>query len=198
MKISQRRFVQASALGGAGLALVRAVHRAAAQAADRPGGPCATVCNHWSYIGIGRQPGVESNVLPVMDASEMADRPPADRRPPARQGLPLHRFKPYAAFSFPQDERPGLRVVGRRSPGQPGQRSARHRAAINASNRDGPSGPEDRAGRPTPCPTHFSHSTMEDSHLQTRLTSFSRIGGCPIVRMRRQMQHFPRMVHQKA
>ncbi|MBI4584712.1 MAG: hypothetical protein HY717_11920 [Planctomycetes bacterium] len=35
-----------------------------------------TLCNHWSYIGIGWQLGIESNVLSVTDAMEMADRPP--------------------------------------------------------------------------------------------------------------------------
>ena len=35
-----------------------------------------TICNHWSYIGIGWQLGIESCVLSVTDAMEMADRPP--------------------------------------------------------------------------------------------------------------------------
>jgi hypothetical protein len=37
---------------------------------------CLTICNHWSYIGIGWQLGIESCVLSVTDAMEMADRPP--------------------------------------------------------------------------------------------------------------------------
>ena len=39
-------------------------------------GVCIALCNHWSYIGIGWQLGLESNVLSVVDAMEMADRPP--------------------------------------------------------------------------------------------------------------------------
>jgi alpha-mannosidase len=35
-----------------------------------------TICNHWSYIGIGWQLGIESCVLSVTDAMELADRPP--------------------------------------------------------------------------------------------------------------------------
>lgn len=34
------------------------------------------LCNHWSYTGIGWQLGLESNVLSVLDAMELADRPP--------------------------------------------------------------------------------------------------------------------------
>ena len=37
---------------------------------------CVTVCNHWSYTGIGWQLGIESSVLSVTDAMEMADREP--------------------------------------------------------------------------------------------------------------------------
>ena len=46
--------------------------------AARPLGPdfCVTLCNHWSYIGIGWQLGIESCVLAVTDAMEMADREP--------------------------------------------------------------------------------------------------------------------------
>jgi alpha-mannosidase len=39
-------------------------------------GVCLTICNHWSYIGIGWQLGIESCVLSATDAMEMADRPP--------------------------------------------------------------------------------------------------------------------------
>jgi hypothetical protein len=52
-------------------ALVQIAH-AAAPGADF----CVTVCNHWSYIGIGWQLGIESCVLSVTDAMEMADREP--------------------------------------------------------------------------------------------------------------------------
>lgn len=39
-------------------------------------GVCLAVCNHWSYIGIGWQLGIESCVLSVLDGMEMADREP--------------------------------------------------------------------------------------------------------------------------
>ncbi len=39
-------------------------------------GLCLTLCNHWSYIGIGWQMGIESCVLSVIDALELADRQP--------------------------------------------------------------------------------------------------------------------------
>ena len=44
--------------------------------AEAPAGVCLTICNHWSYIGIGWQLGIESNVLSVTDAMELADRAP--------------------------------------------------------------------------------------------------------------------------
>jgi alpha-mannosidase len=47
-----------------------------AAAAEEVTGLCLTICNHWSYIGIGWQLGIESCVLSVTDAMEMADRPP--------------------------------------------------------------------------------------------------------------------------
>jgi alpha-mannosidase len=43
---------------------------------EKMGGICLTICNHWSYIGIGWQLGIESCVLSATDAMEMADRPP--------------------------------------------------------------------------------------------------------------------------
>ena len=47
-----------------------------ARAAEPTAGLCLTICNHWSYIGIGWQLGIESCVLSATDAMEMADRPP--------------------------------------------------------------------------------------------------------------------------
>jgi alpha-mannosidase len=47
-----------------------------AAAAEQSPGLCLTICNHWSYIGIGWQLGIESCVLSVTDAMELADRPP--------------------------------------------------------------------------------------------------------------------------
>jgi len=37
---------------------------------------CFTICNHWSYIGIGWNLGLESCVVSVIDALEIADREP--------------------------------------------------------------------------------------------------------------------------
>ena len=37
---------------------------------------CFTICNHWSYIGIGWNLGLESCVMSVIDAMEIADREP--------------------------------------------------------------------------------------------------------------------------
>ena len=47
-----------------------------AQAAGKPEGICITLCNHWSYIGIGWQLGIESCVLSAVDAMGMADLAP--------------------------------------------------------------------------------------------------------------------------
>jgi len=51
---------------------------AAAWAAPPAGigeGVCIALCNHWSYIGIGWQLGLESNVLSVVDASTWMPAP---------------------------------------------------------------------------------------------------------------------------
>jgi hypothetical protein len=45
-------------------------------AANPSHGICLALCNHWSYTGIGWQLGIESNVLSVTDAMEVADRSP--------------------------------------------------------------------------------------------------------------------------
>ena len=37
---------------------------------------CFAICNHWSYIGIGWNLGLESCVVSVIDALEIADREP--------------------------------------------------------------------------------------------------------------------------
>lgn len=42
-------------------------------------GVCLTICNHWSYIGIGWQLGIESCMLSVLDGMETADRKPGAR-----------------------------------------------------------------------------------------------------------------------
>src|SRR5512136_1719345 len=74
--ITRRAFMRTGVAGGAG-ALVAwpAFPRAKGQAEAAPG-VCLTICNHWSYIGIGWQLGIESCVLSATDGMEMADRPP--------------------------------------------------------------------------------------------------------------------------
>ena len=79
--MTRRRFLQAGALSGAGVTLLHpaAILRTATpemQAAGTAQGICVTVANHWSYIGIGWQLGIESCVLSATDAMEMADRAP--------------------------------------------------------------------------------------------------------------------------
>ena len=67
--MTRRTLLRTSLLGSAASAL-------AAPAAETSEGVCIALCNHWSYIGIGWQLGLESDVLSVVDAMEMADRPP--------------------------------------------------------------------------------------------------------------------------
>ncbi len=74
--ISRRRFLEASLLGGAGAAFFFPAGGFLAKATDSGEGICVTLCNHWSYTGIGWQLGIESCVLSVTDAMEMADRAP--------------------------------------------------------------------------------------------------------------------------
>ena len=74
--LSRRDFLHADVAGIAGAILVWPGLGGTSLAADASGGVCVTLCNHWSYIGIGWQLGIESCVLSVTDAMEMADRPP--------------------------------------------------------------------------------------------------------------------------
>jgi len=74
--ITRRNFIQASVLGGAGAVLIDPARVLRAQAAGSAKSICVTLANHWSYIGIGWQLGIESCVLSATDAMEMADRPP--------------------------------------------------------------------------------------------------------------------------
>ncbi len=75
MEASRRKFLQ-TGLTGAGLAWANTALPAALGAKGKPIDFCVALCNHWSYIGIGWQLGIESNVLSLVDAMEMADRPP--------------------------------------------------------------------------------------------------------------------------
>ena len=75
-EITRRNFLQVSLAGGAGAAFFAPSPVALAPAANAADSICVTLANHWSYIGIGWQLGLESCVLSVVDAMEMADRPP--------------------------------------------------------------------------------------------------------------------------
>jgi hypothetical protein len=74
--LSRRAFLKAAAAQGS-LAILAGPALLEAESATTPStGLCVTICNHWSYIGIGWQLGIESCVLSVTDAMELADRPP--------------------------------------------------------------------------------------------------------------------------
>ena len=79
-RTSRRRFLKMSIAGGLGGAMAWPLltHAAGAAEAAAAEGPdfCVTLCNHWSYIGIGWQLGIESCMLAYLDAVEMADREP--------------------------------------------------------------------------------------------------------------------------
>ena len=77
--VSRRRFLEASLKAGSGAAVLFPAAGIFAKATASPGGSqgiCVTLCNHWSYTGIGWQLGIESDVLSVMDGMEIFDRPP--------------------------------------------------------------------------------------------------------------------------
>ena len=74
--ISRRRFLEASLLGGAGATFFFPASGLLVKATESRGGICVTLCNHWSYTGIGWPLGLESCVLSATDAMEMADRAP--------------------------------------------------------------------------------------------------------------------------
>ena len=73
-EITRRHFVK---LGVGTLSAAMLPIRGSLLAAPNPDqGICITLCNHWSYIGIGWQLGIESCVLSAEDAMGMADRSP--------------------------------------------------------------------------------------------------------------------------
>lgn len=74
--MSRREFVTITSVGGLGAALAAPLGNLPAQAQGDAGGICITLCNHWSYIGIGWQLGIESCVLSAIDAMGMADLDP--------------------------------------------------------------------------------------------------------------------------
>ncbi|MDR3677380.1 MAG: twin-arginine translocation signal domain-containing protein, partial [Acidobacteriota bacterium] len=69
--ISRREFVKVTSASGLGAALSPSLSNLLAQAAGKHEGICITLCNHWSYIGIGWQLGIESCVLSAIDAMGM-------------------------------------------------------------------------------------------------------------------------------
>lgn len=77
--LSRRDVLKAGLAGGTGFALVGLGGLAKALAAPSGERLCVAVCSHWSYIGIGWQLGIESNVVSVTDAMEIVDRPPTPR-----------------------------------------------------------------------------------------------------------------------
>jgi alpha-mannosidase len=98
--LSRRDFLGAGILGGAGAVLVLPALGDLAFAADaqKDKGFCLAVCNHWSYIGIGWQLGLESCVLALKDAMEIADRPP---HIPSSLDMDAHAFE-VMAEKFPE------------------------------------------------------------------------------------------------
>ncbi len=74
--VSRRDLLKVGLTTGTGAALLGWGGLGKAWAAETDKRLCMAVCNHWSYIGIGWQLGIESNVLSVTDAMEVVDRPP--------------------------------------------------------------------------------------------------------------------------
>ena len=74
--VTRRGFLKVAAAGGAGTVLAWPAVVQHAAAAEGSVDVCLTICNHWSYIGIGWQLGIESCVVSVTDGMEMVDRPP--------------------------------------------------------------------------------------------------------------------------
>jgi alpha-mannosidase len=74
--LTRRAFLKTSLAQGALAVLAGPALLQAARADEPSPGLCVTICNHWSYIGIGWQLGLESCVLSATDAMELADRPP--------------------------------------------------------------------------------------------------------------------------
>jgi alpha-mannosidase len=72
--LTRRFWLKAGSLGGLGVLAIPAAEAAQDTAADSR--ICVTVANHWSYIGIGWQLGIESCARSVVDSLELADRPP--------------------------------------------------------------------------------------------------------------------------
>ncbi len=96
--MTRRTFLQAGLVGGTGVAVFGPARGVAVRAAASGEGFCVTLCNHWSYIGIGWQLGIESCVLSATDAMEMADRAPHVK---TCLNLDAHAYEVMAEF-FPE------------------------------------------------------------------------------------------------
>lgn len=75
-KLTRRRFLGSSLLGGAAMVLLSAPANSAVQASAGTSEIALALASHWSYIGIGWQLGIESCVVSIIDAIGMADLPP--------------------------------------------------------------------------------------------------------------------------
>ena len=76
LQLFHRRMVRLAAAAAALLIFTAASSAAAHRARPSAVPPkfCVTICNHWSYTGIGWQLGIESDVLSLQDAMQLADR----------------------------------------------------------------------------------------------------------------------------
>ena len=74
--LTRRLHLKVGLLGGLGFVADPRPAIAVLADAQPDRGISVAVANHWSYIGIGWQLGLESCVLSVVDSLEMADRPP--------------------------------------------------------------------------------------------------------------------------
>ena len=74
--LTRRTVLQSGLASAVGALLSGPVSLGSGATTGSPGGLCLTICNHWSYTGIGWQLGLESCVLSVTDALELADRAP--------------------------------------------------------------------------------------------------------------------------
>ncbi len=74
--LRRREFLRLGLLGGSSAFLFPRMPDLLAQAGGTTQGICLALGNHWSYIGIGWQLGLESCALSAIDAFGMADLPP--------------------------------------------------------------------------------------------------------------------------